>query len=154
MQGHASEGQDEVPPPFRRQTFPKNRGQPTELVHRETQANVPTRAVLEIRFLAISRVLSNHQRHFVWGIENKVHYIIDVTFGEDACRLVSDHAQANLAVLRRMALNVVKTYKQQTKSKFSMNLLRQRIGRKSDLLGKVLAMCGMSLMSADVDQKS
>jgi hypothetical protein len=49
---------------------------------------------------------------------------------------------------------VVKTYKQQTKSKFSMNLLRQRIGRKSDLLGKVLAMCGMSLMSADVDQKS
>jgi predicted transposase YbfD/YdcC len=124
----------------------------------ETTSKRTGKTTVEKRLLLCSRsapssfLLEASRLH--WHVENKVHYIIDVTFGEDACRLVSDHAQANLAVLRRMALNVVKTYKQQTKSKFSMNLLRQRIGRKSDLLGKVLAMCGMSLMSADVDQKS
>jgi hypothetical protein len=73
MQGHASQRQDEVPPLFRRQTFPKNRGQLTELVHRGTQANVPTRAVLGIQFSAISQALSNYQRHFVWGIEPLFH---------------------------------------------------------------------------------
>ena len=107
MQGHASQRQDEVPPPFRRQTFPKNRGQPTELVHRETQANVPTRAVLGSRFSAISRVLSNYQRHFVWGIENGLHWVLDVTFREDDSRVRDRTAARNLAILRKIAINLM-----------------------------------------------
>ena len=107
MQGHALQRQDEVPPPFRRQTFPKNRGQPTELVHRETQANVPTRAVLGIQFSAISRVLSNYQRHFVWGIENGLHWVLDVTFREDDSRVRDRTAARNLAILRKIAINLI-----------------------------------------------
>jgi hypothetical protein len=106
MQGHASQRQDEVPPPFRRQTFPKNRGQPTELVHRETQANVPTRAVLGIQFSAISRALSNYQRHFVWGIENRSHYVRDVTFGEDASR--TRIKPTHFARFRSFAINILR----------------------------------------------
>ena len=107
MQGHALQRQDEVPPPFRRQTFPKNRGQPTELVHRETQANVPTRAVLGIQFSAISRILSNYQRHFVWGIENGLHWVLDVTFREDDSRVRDRTAARNLAILRKIAINLM-----------------------------------------------
>ena len=107
MQGHAPQRQDEVPPPFRRQTFPQNRGQPTELVHRETQANVPTRAVLGIRSSAISRVLSNYQRHFVWGIENGLHWVLDVTFREDDSRVRDRTAARNLAILRKIAINLM-----------------------------------------------
>jgi hypothetical protein len=106
MQGHASQRQDEVPPPFRRQTFPKNRGQPTELVHRETQANVPTRAVLGIRFSAILRILSNYQRCFVWGIENRDHYVRDVTLGEDDSRI--RHRPGAMARIRSAALNILR----------------------------------------------
>ncbi len=43
-----------------------------------------------------------------WGIENGLHYTLDVAFGEDACRLRKDHAPENFATLRRIALNLLK----------------------------------------------
>ena len=135
MQGHASEGQDEVPPPFRRQTFPKNRGQPTELVHRETQANVPTRAVLGPRSSGISRVLSNYQRSFVWGIENSLHWCLDVIMNEDNARNRLDNGPYNLAILRHMALNLIR----KEPSKGSLRVKIKRAGWKDAYLAKVLA---------------
>jgi hypothetical protein len=106
MQGHAPQRQDEDPTPFRRQAIPENRAQLTELVHRETQANVPTRAVLGIRFSEISRVLSNYQRCFVWGIENRDHYVRDVTLGEDDSRI--RQRPGAMARIRSAALNILR----------------------------------------------
>jgi len=42
-----------------------------------------------------------------WGIENKLHWTIDVTFAEDACRIRTGHAPQNLSLLRRIALNAL-----------------------------------------------
>jgi predicted transposase YbfD/YdcC len=42
-----------------------------------------------------------------WGIENRLHYILDVYFGEDASRKRSGNAAANFGTLLRMALNLV-----------------------------------------------
>ena len=42
-----------------------------------------------------------------WGIENQQHWILDVQFGEDACRTRKDHSAENLALMRRMALNLL-----------------------------------------------
>lgn len=42
------------------------------------------------------------------GIENQQHGVLDVQFGEDACRTRNDHSAENLAVIRRMALNVLR----------------------------------------------
>ncbi len=42
-----------------------------------------------------------------WGIENSQHWVLDVTLGEDACRVRSMHGPQNLAVLRRFALNAL-----------------------------------------------
>jgi predicted transposase YbfD/YdcC len=42
-----------------------------------------------------------------WGIENQQHWVLDVQFGEDACRTRNDHSAENLALIRRMALNVL-----------------------------------------------
>ena len=43
-----------------------------------------------------------------WGVENKVHWHMDVSFGEDQSRARTGHAAENLATLRRLALNLLK----------------------------------------------
>jgi len=43
-----------------------------------------------------------------WGVENKVHWIMDVCFHEDQSRARAGHAAENLATLRRLALNMLK----------------------------------------------
>jgi predicted transposase YbfD/YdcC len=42
-----------------------------------------------------------------WGVENGLHWTMDVTFNEDACRIRTGHAPQNLALLRRIALNAL-----------------------------------------------
>ena len=43
-----------------------------------------------------------------WHIENKLHWSLDVTFNEDRCRIRKDHAAANMAALRRLAMNLLR----------------------------------------------
>jgi len=43
-----------------------------------------------------------------WAIENRLHWCLDVTFNEDQSRSRMDHAPQNLAVLRHMALDVIR----------------------------------------------
>jgi len=42
-----------------------------------------------------------------WGIENGLHWTMDVTFNEDTCRVRTGHAPQNLSLLRRIALNAL-----------------------------------------------
>lgn len=42
-----------------------------------------------------------------WGVENGLHWTLDVTFNEDACRIRTEPAPQNLALLRRIALNAL-----------------------------------------------
>lgn len=43
-----------------------------------------------------------------WGVENKVHYCLDVTFGEDQNRARTRYAAANLSTLRKMTMNILR----------------------------------------------
>ena len=43
-----------------------------------------------------------------WSIENRLHWVLDVSMGEDACRARREHAAENLATLRRVALNAIR----------------------------------------------
>jgi predicted transposase YbfD/YdcC len=46
-----------------------------------------------------------------WGIENSVHWFLDVAFNEDQSRVRKDHAPENLAIIRRIALNLLRKEK-------------------------------------------
>jgi predicted transposase YbfD/YdcC len=46
-----------------------------------------------------------------WGIENSLHWQLDVTFQEDQCRIRKGHADANFSLLRRTALSLLKNNK-------------------------------------------
>ena len=56
-----------------------------------------------------ARALDASRSH--WGIENQLHWVLDVTFGEDRCRTRTGHAAENLAVLRHFALNLIRREK-------------------------------------------
>jgi predicted transposase YbfD/YdcC len=43
-----------------------------------------------------------------WGIENGLHWVLDIAFREDESRVRKDHAPENFAVVRHMALNLLK----------------------------------------------
>lgn len=44
-----------------------------------------------------------------WGVENKLHWVLDVQFGEDQSRARTGNAAENLATLRRLALNILRS---------------------------------------------
>jgi predicted transposase YbfD/YdcC len=44
-----------------------------------------------------------------WGIENSLHYVLDVAFGEDACRIKSSNGPENLAFIRKIALSLARS---------------------------------------------
>ena len=46
-----------------------------------------------------------------WGIENSLHWVLDVTLNEDRSRIRKEHAPENLALVRRLALNLIKKAK-------------------------------------------
>lgn len=43
-----------------------------------------------------------------WGIENRLHWVLDIAFREDECRVRVGHAAHNLAILRRFALTLLR----------------------------------------------
>ena len=61
-----------------------------------------------------------------WGIENGLHWILDVAFGEDDHRLYGGHAAANLATIRRMALPLLK------KPKVKLGIANRRLKASYD----------------------
>ncbi len=70
-----------------------------------------------------------------WGIENCLHWVLDVVFKEDDSRARKDNAQANLVSLRHTALNILK---QDTTRKASIKARRKRAGWDRDYLLSLL----------------
>lgn len=71
-----------------------------------------------------------------WGIETKLHWVLDVAFREDDSRLRKGHAPENFATLRHIAVNKLKNEKT---SKRGIKNKRKRAGWDNDYLIKVLA---------------
>jgi predicted transposase YbfD/YdcC len=69
-----------------------------------------------------------------WGIENSLHWVLDVSFDEDDSRIRKDHGPANFAFLRRIAVNLIK----QDTSKGSIRKKRKRAAWNDDTLLTIL----------------
>ena len=70
-----------------------------------------------------------------WGIENSLHWQLDVTFREDDCRVLKGHSDANLSVIRRFALSMLKNEKS---AKLGIKNKRLLAAWDTDYLAKVL----------------
>ncbi len=70
-----------------------------------------------------------------WGIENSLHWVLDVSFREDDSRIRNGHAPQNFSLLRKIALNILKSDKNSNEVALEgwgfprCALLRQRIDK-------------------------
>lgn len=79
---------------------------------------------------ALSQAIRTH-----WHIENRLHWVLDIAFREDECRVRKGHADENLAVLRHIALNLLK---QEKSSSRGIKGKRLKAAWDTDYLLKVL----------------
>ncbi|WP_445247579.1 ISAs1 family transposase [Microcoleus sp. OTE_8_concoct_300] len=70
-----------------------------------------------------------------WGIENSLHWTLDVTFSEDKSRIRKDHSPETFALLRRLAINLLK---QEKSSKHSLKMKRYRAAMDNNYLVQIL----------------
>lgn len=82
------------------------------LVMMESERRVGPKISREVRYFIASiendaalalRAVRGH-----WGIENELHWVLDIAFREDECRVRKDYGPQNFAVLRHIALNLLK----------------------------------------------
>ncbi len=93
----------------------------------------------EIRYFLSSREADGKaledavRRH--WSIENSLHWVLDVTFGEDQSRVRDETAALGWAVLRKIALNLLKS---DSEAGTSIRGRRKQAGWDNDYMGKLL----------------
>jgi predicted transposase YbfD/YdcC len=110
------------------------------LVRVESVREVGGRKSVEVRYFLSSvsgkvrKVAEAVRCH--WGIENSVHWVLDVVMHEDASRIRKDNSPQNLATVRHIALNLLR---QEPGCKRSVRAKRHRAGWNEEYLLAVLA---------------
>ena len=92
-----------------------------------------------LRFYICSKELTAEQMltatRMHWQVENNLHWMLDISFQEDACQTKDENAAENLYTLRRIALNILKA---DISSKRSIPSKRKRAGWSSKYLTHLL----------------
>ena len=101
------------------------------LWHKTTRETMFYISSLPCNAQAIGRAIRVH-----WGIENQLHWVLDVTFKEDASRIRTAHSPQNMAVLKRLAISVLN---QETSKKRSIRQKAKRASMSPDYMLEVLA---------------
>lgn len=103
------------------------RGRNWETTHAETRYYIASAPLTAAR---AAEAIRGH-----WGIENRLHWVLDVTFGEDQSRLRKGFGARNMAVVRHFALNLVRT----APGKASIKLRRKKAAWSADYLNALLS---------------
>jgi len=96
-------------------------------IGRETRLYITSLLLLAAQLGAIVR---DH-----WAVENSLHWVMDMVFRDDECRVRTDHAPANFTTIKHMALNLLR----KANSKDSLRLRRKVAAWDDDFLASLLA---------------
>jgi predicted transposase YbfD/YdcC len=105
----------------------------------ESVREIGDKSEQETRFYITSLVLLAHLLGPVirshWAIENSLHWVMDMVFRDDECRLRTDHAPANFTTIKHMAHNLIRN----APGKASLRLKRKTAGWDDDFLARLVA---------------
>jgi predicted transposase YbfD/YdcC len=96
-------------------------------IERETRFYITSLAWLAIQ---LGPVVRSH-----WAVENSLHWVMDMIFRDDECRIRTAHAPANFTTLRHMALNLIR----KAPGKDSLRLKRKVAAWDDDFLASLIA---------------
>lgn len=101
-------------------------------IQRGEKLHEETRSYISSALLSAEQAAKAVRGH--WGIENRLHWVLDVTFNEDQSRLRKGFGARNMAVVRHFALNLVRA----AKDKKSIKLRRKLAAWTPDYLDRLL----------------
>jgi predicted transposase YbfD/YdcC len=108
----------------------------SERVDSQGRGSVETRYYILSRRISAPEIAAAVRGH--WSIENNLHWQLDVSFREDECRVCRDHAPANLSVIRRFALGLLK---RETSCRKGIEIKRMRCAGNDEYRERVLFKC-------------
>jgi predicted transposase YbfD/YdcC len=95
-------------------------------IERETRFYITS---LGLQAAQIGAVVRGH-----WAIENSLHWVMDMIFRDDECRVRTDHAPANFTTIKHMAINLLRS----APSKDSLRLRRKVAAWDDDFLASLI----------------
>jgi hypothetical protein len=110
-------------------------------IERGDKIETERRSYISSRALSAAAFAEAARGH--WGIENNLHWTLDVTFNEDQSRLRTGHGAKNMAVVRQFALNLVR----QCADKRSIKRRRKRAAWDPNFCSTYWGRCGVNLHS-------
>jgi hypothetical protein len=91
-----------------------------------------------LEFMEEPRMVCKGSASFAQHFESNLHWQLAVSFREDECRVCRDHAPANLSVIRRFALGLLK---RETSCRKGIEIKRMKCAGNDDYREKVLFKC-------------
>ena len=98
-----------------------------EKIERETRFYITSLVWLAIQ---LGPVIRDH-----WAVENSLHWVMDMIFRDDECRIRTDHAPANFTTLKHIAINLIR----KAPGKDSLRLKRKVAAWDDDFLASLIA---------------
>ena len=102
-----------------------------DLGHKQTQETAYYISSLASNAGFLGRMVRQH-----WHIENCLHYVLDVSLSEDACRLRKDNSALNLGTMRNIVMNLLRD---KTRDKSSVPSKQKKAGWNNDYLLQLFA---------------
>ena len=104
---------------------------------REIGENVSVERAYYLSTLSADAARLNELARRHWSVENELHWVLDMTFDEDHSRIRDRNSATNLALLRKLALALLK--REQSNPKKSIVMKRRRAGWDNEYLFTVLS---------------
>ena len=104
---------------------------------REIKGEVATEKRYYISSLPAQPKILSHAVRQHWGVENKLHWVLDICFNDDQSRIRKGNAPRNIAIVKKTVLNLLQVIKK-TKPRISLKAMRKLAGWDQGFLDTVL----------------